>query len=194
MGDYYYKETLSIKKGNLKLDKTVGIFCLPTKITCTNYTSCNKKCYARQAEIQYKAVLPARMNNYNYSKSDKFVEEMIGLIKRSKAKIFRIHESGDFYSKEYSNKWIKIIRALPKVQFYTYTKSPYAPKIRLKNLNIVKSILPDGEINFGSKEYIETKVNKFGFPVCPYSKKNKIKCGKDCNICLNHEYVLFHKH
>jgi hypothetical protein len=40
-----------------------------------------------------------------------------------KVKVFRIHVSGDFYSAAYTRKWIQIVKALPEVQFYAYTRS-----------------------------------------------------------------------
>jgi hypothetical protein len=35
----------------------------------------------------------------------------------------RIHDSGDFYSDDYVDAWLRIIRATPHVTFYAYTKS-----------------------------------------------------------------------
>ena len=34
-----------------------------------------------------------------------------------------MHDSGDFYSPKYVNKWVQIAEALPMVKFYAYTKS-----------------------------------------------------------------------
>ena len=34
----------------------------------------------------------------------------------------RIHDSGDFYNKEYLYKWFAIAEEMPNIQFYAYTK------------------------------------------------------------------------
>jgi hypothetical protein len=36
---------------------------------------------------------------------------------------FRIHDSGDFYSPEYADKWKQIIAKNPNINFYAYTKT-----------------------------------------------------------------------
>jgi hypothetical protein len=46
------------------------------------------------------------------------VAEIIG----KKVEVVRIHSAGDFYSREYLEKWIQIAMSLPKVKFYAYTK------------------------------------------------------------------------
>jgi hypothetical protein len=44
-------------------------------------------------------------------------------VKRKRACVVRIHESGDFYSVAYFKKWIEIAKKLPGKTFYAYTKS-----------------------------------------------------------------------
>lgn len=41
---------------------------------------------------------------------------------KTRPKYFRIHDSGDFYSDHYMNKWDHIVRANPDIIFYCYTK------------------------------------------------------------------------
>lgn len=41
---------------------------------------------------------------------------------KERPKYFRIHDSGDFYSDTYLNKWYNIVRDNPDIQFYCYTK------------------------------------------------------------------------
>jgi hypothetical protein len=53
----------------------------------------------------------------------------------------RIHDSGDFYSQEYLNKWADVARALPHLTFYAYTKSLHLKLDGLPdNLRIVQSL------------------------------------------------------
>jgi len=44
-------------------------------------------------------------------------------IQKKKVDILRLHDSGDFYSIAYLNKWIEIAKANKDVIFYAYTKS-----------------------------------------------------------------------
>ena len=44
-------------------------------------------------------------------------------IKKKKATHIRIHDSGDFYSVKYLQKWVQIAEFNPSIIFYAYTKS-----------------------------------------------------------------------
>jgi len=44
-------------------------------------------------------------------------------IQNKKVDILRLHDSGDFYSVDYLNKWIQIAKDNKNVIFYAYTKS-----------------------------------------------------------------------
>ena len=122
--------------GNKKLQNSDNvrfiIWNLPAVKTCPFRTpSCEKSCYARKAERVYPQVLPSREKNYSDSLEDDFTENMIYTLENElksrkyngKKVIFRIHESGDFYSKEYANKWVEIVKHFPDVTFVAYTKS-----------------------------------------------------------------------
>lgn len=113
------------------------IWNLPAVKTCPNRTAlCEKYCYARKAEKCYPEVLPARTDNFQMSKLPTFENDMTEFIldrakkMRKHVLIVRIHESGDFYNQEYTNKWLRIIANVqencPKnktVIFIAYTKS-----------------------------------------------------------------------
>lgn len=125
--------------GNRKLRNTDSvrflIWNLPAVRTCPFRTlMCEKSCYARKAERLYPQVLPARETNYQMSLRDDFAEHMIDTIEyhlaskafAGKKVIFRIHESGDFYNREYAQKWIDIARYFEndmRITFLAYTKS-----------------------------------------------------------------------
>lgn len=187
-----------VSRGNTKLAATVGIFNIPAIKTCPNCKSCAGNCYARKAEKIYPTVLPCREKNFKATLSPHFVRMMVDLIKSMKGlQYFRIHESGDFYSAEYAEKWEQIAAALPEIQFYGYTKSPYYPKGN--NINIVHSTLPDGEVNFGDRAYIEGMKAKYGFPICPAvtpegKLKHDVSCGVNCHLCMQVSHVLFYAH
>jgi hypothetical protein len=61
--------------------------------------------------------------NLQQTLKDSFVSDMVAEIVKRKVKVLRLHSSGDLYSQEYANKWIEIVKALPNVEFYAYTKS-----------------------------------------------------------------------
>lgn len=125
--------------GNKKLRNTENvrfmIWNLPAVKTCPWSTEmCRKSCYARKAERVYPQVLPSRERNFEDSLSPDFVENMIFTIESElnskkysgKVAVFRIHESGDFYSLEYVEKWVKVAKHFEnndKIVFLAYTKS-----------------------------------------------------------------------
>lgn len=179
------------KKGNSKISKTCGIFNLPTHV-CK--TQC-KNCYARKAEKLYPNVLPSRNKNLEFTKTENFVSGMIADIQASKVKIYRIHESGDFYSQEYIFAWFKIITALPHIQFYAYTKAvlDFNCFDKLDNMNLIYSTTPIG-LNYGNEEYCTALKNDYDYTICPCKKGAKIECMKDCTVCLTTKKVCFLEH
>lgn len=92
-------------------------------LTCPKAKDCIALCYARQGTYNFKGVKNAYENRLGITLQDNFSYLMINEIKDKKAKVIRIHDSGDFYSREYLHKWVKVINALPDVNFYAYTKS-----------------------------------------------------------------------
>lgn len=133
--------TITTSDRNLKLvpnDKIKFIIWnLPAGSTCP-YASddCIKFCYAKKAERMYKAVRECRTNNYYASRDNDFVLNMLRHIdsimkkrtyKNAKLVIFRVHESGDFYSQQYFDKWLTIATvagmAYKNLIFIAYTKS-----------------------------------------------------------------------
>lgn len=179
-----------ISKGNLRMN--IPTFSLPSGKTCPRKTElCSKYCYARKAERSYPNVLPSRDENLRQSKMDTFVDDMKEAINKKSPEYFRIHESGDFYSQKYLEKWFNIIRGCPDTNFLAYTSNYYLDyKNRPDNLVLYYSVWPDSKnipndgvprayvIDDGSGK-IQNSVNS----------SNKFKCskGKDidgCNQCL----------
>ena len=124
--------------GNRKLKNTKHthfiIWNLPAVCTCPYATDkCKGLCYARKAERLYPQVLPARENNFAMSRLADFADRMIYTLeveisrneKNGVKTVVRIHESGDFYNQDYTNKWLEIARHFEgrNVTFMAYTKS-----------------------------------------------------------------------
>lgn len=197
-----------ISKGNKKLAPTKKvrymIFNLPAQKTCPFATEmCKKSCYAKKAERCYPSVLPSRENSYNASLQDDFVFNMITAIDNmlktpsyTKAQhvIFRIHESGDFYSIEYVNKWKKIIehfKHVKKLHFVAYTKSIDFFRIdnywkNIENVTILFSVWDDTPKNIVN-EIMENNLKYYTACNSEVWKKleNKKKCYcKNCSTCF----------
>jgi hypothetical protein len=98
--------------------------------TCPMAGNCANGCYAQNGTYRFGNVVNAYEARLELTQNESFVDIMSAEITlkylKSKAKgnqcVIRIHDSGDFYSKEYAVAWIEIIERHPMVQFYAYTK------------------------------------------------------------------------
>jgi len=203
------EKLVNISNGNKKLqpDSEVKymIWNLPARITCPYRTEhCSKSCYAVKAERVYPQVLPARMKNFEFSKTSDFVPYMVEEIheiasrkayRNAKHIFFRIHESGDFYNKAYADKWLEIMTAckdIPNLQFIAYTKSVryFANTERPENFTLRYSIWDDTnpvEIAIASAMGlpIYTAVNELpaDFELC------ECKNCSTCKKCFSNDYA-----
>ena len=91
------------------------------KLTCPMADACVKFCYAKKGAYTWSNVQPAFEKRYQLSKTDKFVEAMNTEIRKKKPDYIRVHDSGDYYSRAYLQKWIEIAIHNPDVKFYSYT-------------------------------------------------------------------------
>lgn len=121
---------LKLLSQNSKLKKTGKIngakvynFGIPAVKTCIGATTCKAYCYASKGAYAWPVVKAAYQRRHDATKRDDFSEVIFNEIVSSGASHIRIHDSGDFYSREYLNKWLTVIDALPHVTFYCYTKS-----------------------------------------------------------------------
>ncbi len=173
---------VSLSTTNSKLMKDgVASFNLVPIETCPGAGSCAKYCYADTGSYLrfHKTTMPPRVKNWLASQREDFVPKMIAMIdkekKKGKIKAIRVHDSGDFYSPQYIDKWTDIAKAHPDMTFYAYTKSHH-PKLRerlnelekLPNFNVVQS--------FGSKYDHLIDPNKPHCVVFP-SKESMDKAG-----------------
>jgi hypothetical protein len=102
------------------------------KMTCPFADACVKFCYAQKGAYAWSNVKPAFEKRYELTKEDDFVLRMVKAIESTKATHIRIHDSGDFYSKQYLFAWMTIATAMPDVTFYFYTKSVLIVKIHFE--------------------------------------------------------------
>jgi len=116
-----------LKKTSKALGLRVFNFGIPAyksasgKLTCPMADECVKFCYAKKGAYIWSNVQPAFENRYELSKTNYFVGAMNKEIERKKPDYVRVHDSGDYYSKAYLQKWIQIAIHNPDVKFYSYT-------------------------------------------------------------------------
>tara|TARA_R110000744_G_scaffold134893_1_gene244164 strand:+ start:689 stop:1357 length:669 start_codon:yes stop_codon:yes gene_type:complete len=93
--------------------------------TITDGANQKYRCYAASDEARSPQVRAARHWNFELLRRET-EEEMFHRIQASipkKAKIVRIHVSGDFFNQRYFNAWARVARSNPSILFYAYTKS-----------------------------------------------------------------------
>jgi hypothetical protein len=198
LGAYVNEKRMST--GNSKL-VDILIFDLPAGKTCMNSSSCISTCYAMKAQRMYHLTRITRETNlYMYYKERELLKSLlIKQISKSKNNVIRLHSSGDFISQDYINFWNEIIKVFPNKKFYAYTKVDklldFSTITKNKNFNLISSFI-NGELNYGSKGYIEYMVQTYNSFVCPAaaSKDSDVKCGRECNYCVENKNVVFPIH
>jgi len=90
--------------------------------TCPNAAACAKGCYATMGAYRFSNVAKVFERRLKLAKSPRFGIIIDAEIKRRKVQRLRIHDSGDFFSREYLQTWLNVIKANPETQFYAYTK------------------------------------------------------------------------
>lgn len=186
-----------LTNGNLRMD--IPTFSLPAITTCKGSTEhCKKWCYARKAEKRFPNVIKKRRENYIRSKWKlNFIGKISSEMCDISNKYIRIHQSGDFYSQRYLNKWFKICKAFPKKKFLVYTQMyrlDFSKKP--KNLVIYYSVWDDSNKNKIPKNGLKAYVMDNGYnhianydipketKICPKGRGKSIKCN-DCMWCFN---------
>ena len=93
------------------------------KMVCPFAKDCVKYCYAQKGNYRFPSVKKGLNKRYELSKKEEFVTIMNANILLERPTHVRIHDSGDFYSVDYLNKWIQIAKDNKDIVFYAYTKS-----------------------------------------------------------------------
>jgi len=136
---------LSSNNAKLKAEK-IASFGLVAGITCPGAAKCNSNrfCYAQNGRYIMSQAMSVRVENFLASKQNHFVTSITVLLKSLPKNwlVIRLHDSGDFYSQEYVDKWEQIISKNKDKFFYAYTKSlnlNLDKLISLKNALIIQS-------------------------------------------------------
>ena len=116
-----------LKKTSKALSLRVFNFGIPAyksasgKLTCPMADECVKFCYAKKGAYVWSNVQPAFEKRYQLSKTVEFIDAMNAEIKKKRPDYVRVHDSGDYYSRSYLAKWIRIAKDNPDIRFYSYT-------------------------------------------------------------------------
>ena len=123
-------QNTKIKETGDKLNKRVFNFSIHAyksqtgKVTCPFADKCIKFCYAKKGNYKrFPSVRNGMEKKYQLTKEPNFVDLMNKEIQKKKPDFIRVHDSGDYYSKAYLDKWLTIAKENPKVKFYSYTNS-----------------------------------------------------------------------
>ena len=82
---------------------------------------CADFCFARTNLYKMTNVKKAYEFRYNETKKDSFINVVNYEMQRLKPDYVRVHDSGDYYSKSYLKKWLKIAEMNKNIRFYSYT-------------------------------------------------------------------------
>ena len=137
---------LKFSNGNSKLAPNIFTFSMPAGYACPGANLCKSmavktsegfrikdgpncqfRCFAAIDEVLKPNVREQRWHNFNLLKG-KTVAEMVKLITDSLPHpnwkyLVRLHVSGDYFSQDYFDAWLKVARFNPQTVFYGYTKS-----------------------------------------------------------------------
>lgn len=94
--------------------------------TCPSAGECAKLCYARTGTYRFPGVLAAHERNLMRVLDDlpgweRRMEEDLNHPRYRGAHV-RVHDSGDFFSREYLAAWLRVMRYTPLNRYYAYTK------------------------------------------------------------------------
>lgn len=171
-----------LKYGNAKLHNTL-VFNLPAGMS-----TCNRECpgcYAMKFQRLYPNVLPYRNRMLEASQQSDFVSRISADIAscRKPFKYIRIHESGEFYSQQYIDKWYTIARSFAQYTFYTYTKRlkdfDFTRISSLPNFVLIDSLMHGG-LNYNRADKLTSSVF-----TCPATTSKSTRCGIDCSYCMS---------
>jgi hypothetical protein len=184
-------------------------FSLPREWTCVGYTIwCYRYCYARGGRHMFPSVRKARKENLKLTLRkdfEKIMVEAITKIYNKGYRVLRLHEEGDFYSKEYVCKWINIIKELRNrninIFIYAYTRAwripqllPYLEELR-KLPNVVLIASTDDFTGPPPAGWVEAGINFCynKYSVMCLSDQGKVPDCSDCKLCLTGKAnIYFH--
>jgi len=199
------KLLISVSKGNSKTG-AIAAFNLPPIKSCLNSSTCasfkdaagkEHKCYATLPYNRYKATKAAWDRNFEIAQNDlpELEAQLVKFFKSYNGQLFRLHVSGDFFSKEYLGMWVRVTKRFPDVKFLAYTKVyGFFKGLELpKNFSVLLSFMPSIPVPQATKfaEQIGLQIahvtdeRPVGFVTCPeQTTDRKVNC-VECKLCWN---------
>jgi hypothetical protein len=118
--------------GNRKLGgRTVWSFSLPAGPSCPGATpTCLAHCYAAALERYRPRAAAAYRRNLALAGRPGFARRLHAAVVAAGARVVRAHVAGDFHTARYARAWLQVMRRLPGVRFYFYTRSWRVAAIR----------------------------------------------------------------
>jgi len=115
--------------------------------TCPNAKHCVSGCYAKSGTYLFSNVAAKYEQRLALALSSEFVDTLsLDLAKacktaskRGKTPLIRIHDSGDFFSLDYTLSWFRLMKDFSHVNFYAYTKQVEFFKDLSLNYNVPKN-------------------------------------------------------
>jgi hypothetical protein len=110
----------------------------------TDGDNCQFRCYASSIEAFSPNASSNHWDNFDairsFQLSSDDIAKIIGDAIPNKTKVVRLHASGDFFSRNYFDAWVKIAEQHPQIQFFGYTKGlQYVNADKPDNFNLVYS-------------------------------------------------------
>lgn len=198
--------TINISKGNSKTG-AIPSFSLPSGRTCSKEacrTCYQQGCYARKLERLRPSVRESYAHNLMVmtlcpDDAEAQLNDYFDL--PNATRLFRIHVSGDFFSTEYFEMWLRVIRKHPETRFLAFTKQadvilPYLGSLP-SNLSLVWSAWPGTPVPRAIRK--ELPVAWMQDKTEARVPKSAMTCPGNCETCgrcwaLNGTDVVFHKH
>ena len=129
MYDNILTQNAKLKKTSKLTQRRVLNFGIPAyksetgKVTCPFADECVKYCYARKGTFRWPNTINAYEKRFRIARSTDFERIMNAALLINNPHFVRVHDSGDYFSKKYIDRWFSIMRANPAIKFYSYTNS-----------------------------------------------------------------------
>lgn len=129
MYDNILTQNRKLKKTSKLAQRRVLNFGIPAyksetgKVTCPFADECIKYCYARKGSFRWPNTINAYEKRFRIARSPDFESIMNAALLVKNPHFVRVHDSGDYFSEKYMDRWFSIMRDNPGIKFYSYTNS-----------------------------------------------------------------------
>lgn len=167
-------------------------------------------CYAQQGRYLFPVVRSCQQARFQYLKSNPIacLNDISSFIHRHRLPYFRVHDSGDFHTRQMIGLWLNICNANPTTKFWFPTRAHTFPQWvpALQALNSLPNVtVRPSAIHFGDEPpvvrhlaagTVSMKQELPGIFQCPKAKTHT-SCGtEECRYCWDNplEYINYLPH